>query len=121
MALQDRSRAFLRKSLSLEEHMRSLIYLAQRPEVRITSASALIYGLVLWLAPALALAVTALVLAFTVAVTVARLGCALAESTAPKSITLWGDDFVSIHIATYSEPPEVVKKTLDSLAQLDYP
>jgi len=29
--------------------------------------------------------------------------------------------FVSVHIATYSEPPELVIETLDALARLDYP
>lgn len=29
--------------------------------------------------------------------------------------------FVSVHVATYSEPPELVIETLDALARLDYP
>jgi cellulose synthase/poly-beta-1,6-N-acetylglucosamine synthase-like glycosyltransferase len=101
--------------------MKRLLYLAQRPEARIIAAAVSTYTLMLWLLPWAALALTALVLILTLALTTARLVCAAAQAPPPESTELLGEEFVSIHIATYSEPPEVVIKTLESLKSLSYP
>lgn len=96
-------------------------YLRPSAEARIVLGSLALYILSLWAFPVLALAASLVVLLITVLLVVARLACALAARPARLPQTEWGDDFVSIHIATYSEPAEVVIATLDSLAQLTHP
>lgn len=94
-----------------------LAYL-RKPEIAIALTLALGFTLLLWQLPFVALVLTAAVAVLTTLLVFSRLGCSLLTSAPPEKI-LPGDDFVSIHIATYSEPPEVVKSTLDSLAALE--
>lgn len=71
--------------------------------------------------PRLAVALALLVALGVAAMVAGRLLCVTAEARPPDRRKPEGLPFVSIHIATYSEPPEVVNKTLDTLARLDYP
>lgn len=89
-------------------------------EGRIGLATTTMWAFTLWFLPRLALLLAFLVLVATAAISVARVLCVLARSGAPEKRGITGEQFVSIHIATYSEPPEVVKRTLDSLARLEY-
>lgn len=71
--------------------------------------------------PRLAVALGALLLLTVSALMAGRLLCAAAPRQAPRPTRPERLPMISIHIATYSEPPEVVNKTLDTLACLDYP
>lgn len=95
-------------------------YLTRRAEVQILAGSSLLYSLTLWLIPKLALAVAVLAFLAVLALVAARIVCAARFAPQPLPTDDGNDGFVSIHIATYSEPPDVVCRTLDSLARLDY-
>jgi cellulose synthase/poly-beta-1,6-N-acetylglucosamine synthase-like glycosyltransferase len=96
-------------------------FLAVTPETRIILGSFVLYALLLWGAPLMAMALSVTVLGLTVMLVVARLACVLAARPAKLPTEAVGDELVSIHIATYSEPPEVVMATLDSLRDLSHP
>ena len=95
-----------------------LAYL-RKPESAISLSLAAGFTILMWQLPFLALVLTALVGLFTALLVVSRLGCSFMK-TEPLETIAPGDEFVSIHIATYSEPPEVVKATLDSLTSLEH-
>lgn len=101
--------------------MKSLLYLTARPELRIVAGSVLLYALALWWLPSTAVALSAILLLATAALGVGRLLCVFAEVEVPEQGVVADGEFVSIHIATYSEPPEVVIETLESLVGLDGP
>lgn len=91
----------------------------RKPENTIAISLSFAFTALLWWLPQAGLALAVVTTLFTILLAGSRLvysmtGYELPEPTDP------GDDFVSIHIATYSEPPDVVKKTLDSLAHLDH-
>jgi cellulose synthase/poly-beta-1,6-N-acetylglucosamine synthase-like glycosyltransferase len=98
-----------------------LLNAALRAESKIVAGTALIFGIMLFLAPKPALFLVGMLFILTMALVTSRIVCALMKSVAPKRDSRLGkDDFVSIHIATYSEPPDVVNRTLDSLADLEH-
>lgn len=90
-------------------------------EAKIILAFVVLYALALWRVPIVALALSSALLLATIVLVVARLACAALARPARLPRADWCDDFVSIHIATHSEPAEVVIATLDSLANLNHP
>lgn len=99
--------------------MDTFITFLRRPQNIVALGMAVSFALVLWLLPFFAVFLTLKFGFVTLALAAARLVCSAFE---PKSVPRGfpRDDFVSIHIATYSEPPEVVIKTLDSLVGLKH-
>lgn len=92
---------------------------ARKPESTIALSLAFGFTLLLWQFPILAVGLAWGMVALTALLVGSRLACSFLNAPRPESIAP-GDDFVSIHIATYSEPPEVVKATLDSLVGLEH-
>ena len=78
------------------------------------------YWFSLWGLPDLAALLAILVAVFTVAMVSIRLAVSLLPDKTPRVVEVEGEPFVSIHLPTYSEPPAVVIKTLESLNELDY-
>ncbi len=81
--------------------------------------TATFFGLLVAL-PQAAATLSAVFLGATILLVASRIFCALRSQPVPLERRDSCEDFVSIHIATYSEPPEVVCRTLDSLARLNY-
>lgn len=96
-------------------------YLRLSAEAKILLSSSAVLALLIWFAPVPAITLSLAILFGTILLVLARLGCALAATPAKLATENWGDEFVSIHIATHAEPSEVVKATLDSLADLNHP
>ncbi len=90
-------------------------------EAKILLGASTVLALLLWAAPVAAIVVSLTILFGTILLVLTRLACALAARPAHLPTEAVGDQFVSIHIATHSEPAEVVKATLDSLAALNHP
>jgi len=102
--------------------MRNIFYnIAMRAESKILAALSLVVGVLLWTIPKLAVIFAALIFLGTGLLVAARIACAITSTatTEPGQVEV-DDQFVSIHIATYSEPPSVVKETLDSLVNLEH-
>jgi cellulose synthase/poly-beta-1,6-N-acetylglucosamine synthase-like glycosyltransferase len=96
-------------------------FLRPSAEAKIVLGSFAAYALLLWAFPFAALTVSVGVLLLTMVLMVSRMVCAVAARPARLPQSEWAEDFVSIHIATYSEPAEVVIATLDSLSRLTHP
>lgn len=92
---------------------------ALNPGFRIVMGSVLLYAAVLWWFPFAALALSQLVFAGTLALCLGRLACVFAATRPLGRCQEGKQEFVSIHIATYSEPPQVVIDTLNSLAAIE--
>lgn len=99
--------------------MIQLLDLCRRPQPRLVLISLFSFVAVLWWVPPLALALGLTMFGCTLLLCVGRLAClSFAPPTQPPRRRSDDDEFVSIHIATYSEPPEVVIETLDKLSAL---
>ena len=94
--------------------------LLQRQEIKIAGTVIAGYWFSLWGLPDLAALLAILVAVFTVAMVSIRLAVSLLPDKTPRVVEVEGEPFVSIHLPTYSEPPAVVIKTLESLNELDY-
>ncbi len=93
--------------------------------VKIWLLASLVCLVLLVLAPTLALAVAVIHLVLTLLLEGGRLYLAWSAATpvADPELSPANDDvepFISVHIATYEEPPELVCKTLTSLAGSEY-
>lgn len=99
--------------------MRELLDFSRRPVPRLVVFSLFVFILVLVCFPVVALFFSATILVASLLLCGGRLTCLWAKTIRPEARDLSGDEFVSIHIATYSEPPEVVIETLNRLAALE--
>ncbi len=82
-------------------------------------AAAAVSGLLL-LFELLAIVLT-LIYAYEALETLARVRWHRASTAVPRPLAPGEAPLVSIHVPTYSEPPELVIETLEALARLDYP
>ncbi|MFA7478978.1 MAG: glycosyltransferase family 2 protein [Vulcanimicrobiota bacterium] len=92
----------------------------RKPPCVIALGLAFSFTILFWLMPKVALVLTAGMAFLTLLLVGSRLICTFMRNQIPEQIAP-GEEFVSIHIATYSEPPQVVKETLDSLTNLAHP
>lgn len=66
------------------------------------------YALALWRVPIVAVTISSALLLGTIILVVARMACAFLARPARLPRVDCGEEFVSIHIATHSEPADVV-------------
>lgn len=93
----------------------------RRADLKLLAAGQLGYLFTYLLSPEAALWLTLALLLSVLSLVWARIRCATAEPVWPESQPISELPFVSIQLATYSEPPDVVCKTLDTLSRIDYP
>jgi cellulose synthase/poly-beta-1,6-N-acetylglucosamine synthase-like glycosyltransferase len=101
--------------------MKKIKSLPRRADLRLMVISQVGYVSAYLVSPTLSLWLGALLLLAVLLMLYGRLRCAARKTPWPARTASRAKPFISIQIATYSEPPEVVCKTLDTLATLNYP